>query len=156
MNSKAFIFISATLCALVLVFYWFSFREAGGHILPPKMKSSVAQGVPSSIPVSTEQPQVPAQRTNEDEVVNLADLQQIIKEGFGKGAVKATIAMEAFLKTWNPIGRSAQEVKATLGKPSVEKPDSIIYMFDGGAFGAIFEFVLRDGKVIELKRPPSE
>lgn len=64
--------------------------------------------------------------------------------------------MEAFLKTWNPIGRSSQELKATFGKSSDEKPDSISYIFDTGSLGWNFEFLLNDGKVVELKRPVSE
>lgn len=84
------------------------------------------------------------------------NLKDTIKQGYGDGAVRAKHAMEQFLKTWNPIGRSAQELKAILGKPSDEKDGLITYMFDTGAFAWVFEFVLQNGKVVELKRPLSE
>ncbi len=83
-------------------------------------------------------------------------LQDTIKQGYGDGAVTAKDAMEAFLKTWNPIGRSAQELKETFGKPSEEKTNSITYIFDTGFLGWNFEFVLKNDKVVELRRPASE
>lgn len=108
--------------------------------------------IPESNDLSHLQPVKQSSKKSSDK----SEIKDVIQQGFGDGAVIAKDAMEAYLKTWNPIGLSAQEVKATLGKPSEEKANSITYMFDTGAFGWNFEFVLRNGRVVELARPASE
>ncbi len=83
-------------------------------------------------------------------------LKEIIQQGHGNDAYKASAAMEEFLKTWNPVGHTTQELIAIFGEPYQIKPNHVLYNFDNGEFGWNFDFVYENGKITELRRPPSE
>lgn len=158
MKLKFVFIISAVVCALLIVFKWPLVQLQQSAMSPDSGKpKKTAEGrdllesATSNVPTASQ-----SRSSNQGELPKDLALQEIIQQGYGNGAVRAKDTMESFLKTWNPIGRSAQELKATFGKPSEEKAESITYMFDTGSFGWVFEFVLSEGKVIDLKRAVSE
>ena len=65
-------------------------------------------------------------------------------------------AMDVFLETWSPIGRTPRELKGLFGEPKEERGDRLLYAFDNGNYSWLYQFVVRDGKVTELLRPLSE
>lgn len=148
----------AIVCALLVVSQWSSSEKMSrsAHSLSGKAKTNAGHEIAVVMPEPQALAELQPAQQNQVQPPEQPSLKDTIKQGFGDGAVKAKDAMEAFLKTWKPIGRTVQELKATFGKPSEEKADSITYMFDTGAFGWVFEFVLQNGKVVELKRPASE
>ena len=94
--------------------------------------------------------------TNTGNQIDEPLIKDAIQKRFGEAAYKANETMEAHLKSWNPVGRTAQEIKNTFGQPDREKPEAITYLFDNGETANIFVFELREGVVTDLKRPPSE
>ena len=119
---------------------------ASGKESPTKI-TSVEQEVSPRSALSDEKSDSPVQTNTPP-----GDLKEIIQNGYKNGASKANDAMESFLKNWNPVGHSVDELKAIFGKPTVEKNDSIGYYFDAGLFGWAFEFKLHYGKVSALER----
>lgn len=65
-------------------------------------------------------------------------------------------AMESFLKSRSPIGKTPDELKALFGKPKEESNDFLLYAFDNGGSAKLYQFVVRNGIVVELTRPISE
>jgi hypothetical protein len=65
-------------------------------------------------------------------------------------------AMESFLKNWNPIGRTPDDLKALFGVPKEESHDFLLYSFDNGSYASLYQFEIRHGRVTELLRPKSE
>jgi hypothetical protein len=65
-------------------------------------------------------------------------------------------AMESFLKSWNPIGRTPQDLKALFGEPKEETPDFLLYSFDNGNYAWLYQFEIHNGEVAGLTRPKSE
>lgn len=158
MRFKVIFILCVAFCSLVALYH---LSPLGKTVGPPKAlarKDETHEKRIATPLVSPPQLSLPAQPAPQNQVQTFdrATLQGIISRGFGDGALEARNAMEASLKTWNPIGRSALELKAAFGKPSVEKVDSITYMFDTGYFGWVFVFVLKEGKVVELKRLGSD
>ena len=156
MNMKKSLLVCAIFC-LVLVFVRWNRNEADQGPPPdslkevdaPRTSTLLAETLPPSNTILGEQ-------GNQLQGSVPTNLKVTIQHAYGDGAAKAREAMESFLKTWDPVGRSADELKTTLGKPSIEKPGSITYMFDTGSYAWIFEFTLKNGKVVELNRPLSE
>lgn len=66
------------------------------------------------------------------------------------------LAMESFLENWNPIGKRQHDLKVLFGKAKEENADYLLYGFDNGNYAWLYQFSIRDGKVIELTRPLSE
>lgn len=158
MKLKIAIIMCAIVCALLVVSQWSPSEKMSrsAQSSSGKAKTNGENGKVAAMPGPKALADLQPAQQNQAQPSEQPPIKDTIKQGFGDGAVKAKDAMEEFLKTWNPIGRSAQELKATFGKPSEEKANSITYMFDTGAFGWVFEFVLQNGKVVELKRPASE
>lgn len=73
-----------------------------------------------------------------------------------KRARSGNAAMESFLKTWNPIGKKPQDLRALFGEPREESDDFVLYAFDNGSYAWLYRFVIRNGTVVELTRPLSE
>jgi len=65
-------------------------------------------------------------------------------------------AMDSFLESWNPNGRTIHELKAVFGEPREQTDDYLLYVFDNGMYGWLYQFVLSQGRVVDLQRPPSE
>lgn len=74
----------------------------------------------------------------------------------GQLAKSGKDAMESFLERWNPIGRTPGELKSLFGKPKEEGSDYLLYAFDNGSYASLFQFAIRNGRVVELTRPMSE
>lgn len=156
MNFKiATIIICAIICALIVVSQWTVKEEISPSALPAtgKAKTEAKNEGSAAMPDPESLKKLQPAQQNQVQASESQSIKDVIKRRIGDDAAKSKDAMEAFLKTWNPMGRSAQEVKEAFGKPSVEKTDSLTYMFDNGFIGWNFEFVLKNSRVVELRRP---
>lgn len=86
--------------------------------------------------------------SNDDKLRMLA----VMKEHFGKKAIPAREAAEAFLKKWSPMGWTKTDLKSAFGKPDIEIENVVTYRFDTGLSGSDFNFEMRSGKVTAFKR----
>ncbi len=66
------------------------------------------------------------------------------------------LAMESFLQNWNPVGKTTHELKTLFGMAKEENDDYLLYSFDNGNYAWLYQFAIRDGRVVELTRPLSE
>ena len=64
-------------------------------------------------------------------------------------------AMESFLSSRSQIGKTPDELKALFGKPKEESNDYLLYSFDNGGYAWLYQFGIRNGRVVELTRPLS-
>jgi len=65
-------------------------------------------------------------------------------------------AMESFLQNWKPIGKTTHELKVLFGMAMEENDDHLLYAFDNGNYAWLYQFAIRNGRVVELTRPLSE
>ncbi len=87
--------------------------------------------------------------------VERLDFDEIIKSDTEHGELKASQAMDSYLRKWNPVGHTAHDLKRRFGTGE-EKIDSLTYTFDNGKLAWIFEIDLKSGVVTKVKRPPAE
>ncbi|WP_395753495.1 hypothetical protein [Prosthecobacter sp.] len=60
-------------------------------------------------------------------------------------------ALATFLTEWNPVGHSVDELKKNVGPPSREDSDIVSYQFDSGLNGCVFDFKVKDGKIVSTE-----
>lgn len=66
------------------------------------------------------------------------------------------LAIESLLQDWNPSGMTTNEIKTLFGVAKEENDDHLLYAFDNGSYAWLYQFVIKDGKVVEVNRPLSE
>lgn len=66
------------------------------------------------------------------------------------------LAMESLLQDWNPSGMTTNDIKALFGVAKEESDDHLLYAFDNGSNAWLYQFVIENGKIVEVNRPPSE
>lgn len=79
------------------------------------------------------------------------DLKEFLLRRTNKNWVEAARAMNTFLNEWRPVGHSLDELIKNVGEPSEIRRDIASYQFDGGFNGAVFEFTIKDGKIVSVK-----
>ncbi len=157
MKIKTFFPIFFLIFVVVTGFYWrkIAIRETTlNHLKVTRSQDSETDLESLSTVISTIA--TPYQKVPTTNQVNEPLIKNSIKNRLGGGAYEASEAMEKFLKSWNPAGRTSKEIKEILGLPDREKPNSLTYLFDDGRGGDIFVFEFRNGICAGLTRPPSE
>lgn len=153
MKIKAICVFGVVLCTVLIFARW---NQAGSARAVPHDFSSPGQPSENARSLPPKPPQ-PVENRKEEHALNPdfspARLKEIIQHGNRDGAAKATVTMQEFLKTWDPIGRSAGELKEKFGQPSEEESASIMYIFDNGNNVFVTQFVLKNGKVVSVGHP---
>jgi len=166
MKNKAIIVIlTGAAAAVVVVSLYHSTTSTPVGATASSMDSPSQTLQPPSLSVQVANGQEPREPVN----MTAADLEALKVIGSGlrslenedareraKLARLGKVAMESFLKNWNPIGKTPQDLKVILGKPKEEESDFLLYAFDNGSYASLYQFVIRDGRVAELLRPKSE
>ena len=80
------------------------------------------------------------------------EIASMIKNRFGLGHMKAQLQMEAWIGYWDPIGCSSGELKAALGPPNIETHEKVVYIFDGGFGGNLYEFIFEESKIVKIRK----
>jgi hypothetical protein len=149
--------------AVAAVVFLFQFTTKVG--VAPAIPREDSPGTRSQYPSATTQTSGDQARNGAGEL-SFAELESLKIIGDGLRSLKSedrfrlakagNEAMESFLTGWNPIGRTSHELKAVFGQPKQEGSDFLLYAFDNGWFVWLYKFGIRDGRVVELTRPPSE
>jgi len=82
------------------------------------------------------------------------DLVEVILLNRDKGLLDleiAPLAMDAWLKHWNPVGKSKDDLIKQLGAPDRLDQDLILYEFTESG-GAGYIFILKDGRIVSWRR----
>ena len=70
---------------------------------------------------------------------------------------KSAEAMEELLAEWDPVGHTAESVRYVLGPPrEPERQDVMAYFFENGWTGVQWEFDLRGGVVVWVRKVEGE
>lgn|GEM_PF-3589098 len=64
---------------------------------------------------------------------------------------KAFEAMGQYLKTFDPVGHTLDDLKSVFGDSYRARDDHILYVFSNGNDYSFYNFVMKDGKVVEYK-----
>jgi predicted alpha/beta hydrolase family esterase len=123
------------------------------NMQPPAILAQVA---------SDQKPREPVEPTSSQEEVlkvigaGLRSLEN--KDGADRArlAKAGHIAMESFLQNWKPVGKTTHELKTLFGMAKEETGEHLLYAFDNGNYAWLYQFTIRDGRVIELTRPLSD
>ena len=164
-KSKIVILICAT-AALFIAVSMIGRNSSTGELRPTQSKqvpprkmqppAILAQGANDQKP---RDPVVPTSAQEEVLKVIGAGLRSLENEDSAERAKLAKagqIAMEAFLQNWKPVGKTTHELKTLFGMAKEENDEHLLYAFDNGNYAWLYQFTIRDGRVIELTRPLSD
>ena len=59
--------------------------------------------------------------------------------------------MGKYLKTWDPVGHTLDDLKSAFGDSYMVRDGSIIYAFSAGNNVSFYNFIMKDGKVVAYK-----
>lgn len=163
-NSKIVILICAAAVFIAVSIYWptVSTRD----LATEHSKETPPQNMPHALLLpqvaSDQKPHAPVDPASaqEEELKVIRDGLRSLK--IEDSATRATLAkkgymaMESFLQNWKPIGKTTHELKDLFGMAKEEDDVHLLYAFDNGNYAWLFQFAIRNGRVVELTRPLSE
>ena len=163
-NAIKVILICAAVGAVVLVVYK---PATSNSVVATAPNSDSPRGSIQGSPILTQT--VSDQKHSESSILSSSEIEElkVIENGLRSlesedGAERSRLArlgnaaMESFLKIKSPIGKTPDELKVLFGKPKEETDDFLLYAFDNGGSALLYQFVISNGRVVELTRPLSE
>lgn len=165
-NSKIVIVICAAAAVFIAVSIYSPTASTGDREATPSREVPLRTMQPSpAILAQVARDQKPRESVNptsaQEEVLKVIGdgLRSLETEDSAERARRAKaghLAMESFLENWKPVGKTAHELKALFGMAKEENDGHLLYAFDNGNYAWLYQFAIRDGRVVELTRPLSE
>ena len=81
---------------------------------------------------------------------------KIVVGNTGQNYLKYAAALKQLLTEWNPVGCTAEEVQFVIGAASETNNTELIYSFENGYSLIAWRFKLKNGKIVELQKLPSD